>query len=229
MSYTRAGLALGIAATALVAGSASAAPARACGLITDAPNDTFAVRAQDSQKAYGPQEDALDIIGGDIATDAKSFTAVVRVKKLAMSAGTSPGGLSYRVSFYTPEGAAATPVARAFFVEGRIEPSGTTTFLAGYRDNVANGPSNFLGAGTGVFDVKASEVRITAPLSLWASTTGGVKPGMLLDLTGLDQSSGRYTVTNPATGGGAAAPFADVAASEKTYKAGTPSCVVVGK
>lgn len=219
-------LSLVAAAAATLTATSAGAAGQACKLIQDKENDTFLLRNQDTVGGpYGPQEDTLDIVSADIATDAKSITGVMRVKKLSTRAGTAPNGFTFRISFSTPE---VTAADRNLYLDGRVEGDGKTVFSVGFRDRLTNLGTK-LGDAVGVVDDKASEVRITAPLAFFAATNGGIKPGMVLEFEGLDHTTARYSATNPATGGGGTSVFADVARSDATYKAGTKSCVKVGK
>lgn len=204
------------AAVAVVAGGAvaSAAPAKpSCNLIEDAKADTFLIRSQDSAGAYGPNESAVDIVSGDIATDGKTITAVLRIAKLAKSSGTAPTGLSFRVQFASPSQDDENMYLSA-------ATNGTTeTFAAGTRAITANLATKLADA-TGVFDLAKSEVRISVPLKIFAAQ--GLKPGTKLSMAGLDQTANRLLPNGSGV-------FADVATSEKTYIAGAKSCVVPGK
>lgn len=215
------------ALSSIAAGGALAAPAKSkpkpvCNLISDAKDDTFAVRSQDSQGAYGPQEDALDLVSGDLASDGKVLTAVLRVKKMALTAGTSPNGLSFRVQF-THGG---LDEDTNLFLSGRAG-SGAQVFTAGSRAITANVSSKIADV-KGVFDVAKSEVRITAPLDVFKGLGGGIKTGTKLQLGELDQTASRFVAVNPATGADTAV-FADVTTSVSSYTVGAPSCVVPGK
>ena len=229
MNVTRLAVALAVGATALVSGAATAAPVKVCNLVTDPSGDTFLLRYQDELPLaghvlpYGPQEDGLDITSVDVATNATTITAVVRFKAVSSAIATSPRGYTARVQFATPDALGAD---RTFYLDALVT-GGTGTFQAGYRDVTAN-VSTKLTDATGVIDTKANEIRISAPLSAWASTNGGLKNGTVLDM-GYDQTASRFVATNPATGSNTSA-FADVVVGEeKSYKVGTPSCVPVGK
>lgn len=202
-------------------GSASAAPA--CKLFEDPAGDTFATRAQDTAGVYGPQEDAFDLLSGDIATNAKTITAVIRVAKLAKTAATSPVGLQYRMQFTIPTLDDDTNL----WMGAQIEGGTTEKFQVGKRAIAANLATK-TGDVTGVFDLAKNEIRIHAPLSAFAEF-GGIKNGTKISLSDLDQTASRYTgVANPVTGAPVAA-FADVVVGEKTYTAGRKTCVAVGK
>jgi hypothetical protein len=196
------------------AGGALAGPKKSCDLITDAENDTFLLRTQDSVGAYGPPEASLDIVGGDLASDDKTITGVLRVAKLATTAGTSPVGLSFRLQFALPGQTETNLYMTANIV------AGSESFAVGVRDILTN-TSTKLADATGTFDVEKSEVRISAPLAAFKEA-GGIEPGAKLTLADLDQTSSRPSGAGPSV-------FADVAISDKTYTAGNPSCVEVGK
>jgi hypothetical protein len=228
LSYVRPTVAVVLAASVVVAGAASAAPkpapkkaavAPVCKLVEDAKGDTFAARYQDTVHElggpglYGPAEPALDIVSADLAADANTITAVIRVDKLAKKVQTAPGGTAYRVQFATPSESDENLYLNA-------ATDGTTdTFTAGTRAITANVGTQ-LAAVTGVFDLANNEIRISAPLATFAAQ--GLKADTVLSLSGLDQTASRVAAAGRAA-------FADVATSTKTYKVGTPSCVVPGK
>ncbi len=222
--------ALGVAV--VLAPIADAAPKKpavkpVCNLVNDAAKDTFAVRAQDAQGAYGPQEDALDIVSMDLASDSKTLTGVVRVAKLAMSAQSAPGGTDYRISFTLP---GQDPTEGNFFLNARTTSAGVPSFLLGLRTVV--GASQSLTAkvadATGTFDLIKNEVRIHVPVSDVKTATESMAAGKKLSFVGLDLTSARQVAINPVTGIGTAT-FADVANSDKLYVAGAKSCVKPGK
>ena len=216
------------AATSLMGGAmAVAAPAPVCNLVQDAKGDTFAVRAQDTQKAYGPQEDAFDLVSLDVASNSTTLTGVFRVAKLATTAGTAPGGLDYKIQFVIP---GQDPAKENFIVNARTDRAGAPTFLLALRTVLAQGQavSTKIADATGSFDLAKNEVRVHVPLTAVKSGSSTLVKGAELTFKGLDQTSSRSTVVNPATGTATAA-FADVAATEKSYKLGTPACVIPGK
>lgn len=207
--------------------SVAATPSKvACNLVTDAAKDTFAVRAQDGQALYGPQEDALDILSMDIASDKTTLTGVIRVAKLATSVQSAPNGIDFRIGFTLPD---QDPTKGNFFLNARFT-GGAPAFLLGLRTVVAGGQSTTakLADGTGTFDTTKNEIHISVPVSAVTSGSAALTKGSKISLAGLDQTSARNVTVNPATGIGTAT-FADVAASETTYIAGAKSCVTPGK
>jgi hypothetical protein len=216
-----------VALVALVAPNANAAP-KSCNTITDPAGDTFAVRSQDGEGVYGPQDDGLDVISGDLASDGKVVTAVIRVKKLSRTVQTSPTGLTASLGFLI--GGSST-VVRLYgeLISGqpdRFEVSATAS------DAVPNTPSTFVGAATGVVDLAKNEVRITAPAALLAPY-GALKPGTPLfpnEAESATVARGVPAVTStPGQPMSTRGPFADIAAGGKATKVGAPSCVVPGK
>lgn len=203
--------ALGLLATAGVAG---AAPKPVCNLIEDDKGDTFALRSQDSAGVFGPQEDALDMVSGDLASDSKTLTGVIRVAKLSKSAATSPVGLSFRLQFSLPTQTDANLYMTANVI------GGAETFAIGVRDDLTN-TSTKLADVKGIFDVAKSEVRIFAPIAAF-KPAADIKPGSKLTFAGWDQTSSRPSGAGPSV-------FADVALSEKSYVVGAKSCVTPGK
>ena len=217
---------------ALVAGVAPLAeaapkPKPVCQTITDPKGDTFAVRAQDAQGAYGPQEDALDIVSADLASDGKVVTAVVRLSKLSRAIATSPQGFTVGVDFII---GSSSDVVRlqGVLVQGgdRFEVS------AKAGDALPNVPSTFVGAATGVVDEKKGEVRIHAPAEL-LKPYGTLAPGTKLIPNEAESATASRGVPAITTTPGAPmttrGPFADIAAAGKTIAVGAPSCVVPGK
>jgi len=181
-----------------------------CNLVTDAKGDADDISAAED---VGPNSPALDILSADIATDATNITAVLRVDKLTKNDSTSPLGNAWYVYFSGngPE----------LYLSGVLTPTGES-FSAGYVDTTRMS----LGAATGVFDTDKSEIRVTAPLAIFAPQAV-IKPGSKLST--LNALTQRYV-------GAAAAGFsrgvtlsADTAEGGKSYVAGSRSCVAVGK
>lgn len=205
-----AGLIFAVAFTGLVA-SAGAKVAPACNLLTDPAGDANGTFLADGV-AGAPSEDAVDIVSADIASTKKLLTTVLRVKKLATSSATAPGGLHWKFFF---------DVAGVQIYTQAIAPTGgSPAFTFGTIDGTT-GTSTSLGAAEGVLDLAKNEVRITVATSALPETP---KPGA--KITSLAPNAGRFF------GNDAALTFSDstdVATSDKTYIAGAPSCVAVGK
>ncbi|HEV2889478.1 MAG TPA: hypothetical protein VGX28_03810 [Frankiaceae bacterium] len=201
-----------LALTASTVGIADAAvrkpPPPPCKTITDATGDS----------EYGAP---LDIVSGDLASNAKTVTAVFRLADVSKSNSDAPTGQGYYFDF-TPAGA-ATPI----YLSYSVTPT-TEAFNYGWVDGSIH---RSLGSATGVYDTAKKEIRISAPVGAW-TTYGNPKPST--KLLGLTMTTywvlGAY-VPNPATGattGGGSLQMADDAVG-KTYVAGSASCVAVGK
>ena len=196
MKIVRPLVAVALGVSFVVAGSVSAKTAPACNLITDPAGDVTAVPS-----------DNLDILSGDIASNAKSLTAVIRVAKLATSDSTAPTGMAYNLRFQV-DGDAAT-----YYLLSSNTPTTGQVFEYG---TVATNVLTKVGDATGVIDMAKNEIRITAPLDF-----GGLKSGAKIGA--LQAFSQRRFVALLA---GADSTVID---DTKTYKAGAPSCVTVGK
>ena len=217
-----------VALTAPTAGAAPKKAAPACQLIVDPAGDTFAVRSQDQQGQYGPQEDGLDITSADLASDGKVVTAVVRIKKLSRAIALSPTGMTVGIDFLI---GASDSVVR---LQAAMPAGGTDRFEVASKaiDAVANTPMTYVGAATGVVDLAKNEVRITAPTAM-LEPFGAVKPGVKLMPNEAESATAARGVppitTTPGQPMSTRGPFADIAAGGKAAVVGAPSCVVPGK
>lgn len=197
---------LGVLATA---GLAGAAPAPVCKLVNDVKGDGTGFVFTDTD--YLPNDPNLDLISGDIATSGKLITAVIRTDELALSDPNSPTGRAYYANFMVG--------GAQLFLSAALDGAGAASFSGGFTETRRTS----LGEATGVVDPAKKEVRITAPVSLFAEKAA-IKDGVkILDLNLLAQ---RYVGQR---GVGGLTPSADEALGGKTYTAGAKSCVVVGK
>jgi hypothetical protein len=221
-----------VALVALVTPAAHAAAKPACHIITDPAGDTFAVRTQNDPPAgdphYGPQDDSLDVVSGDLASDGKVVTAVIRIKKLSRTVQTSPTGITASLGFLI--GGSDTVVRLyAVLTTGQTDRFEVSAISSGA---LANTPATYVGDAHGVVDLAKNEIRITA-LGTLLAPYGTLKPGTPLfpnenesATVGRNVPSGTKTQGQPMTTRG---PFADIAAGGKAIKVGAPSCVVPGK
>jgi len=227
-----AALAVAIAASGLTAAEAAKKPAPVCNLVTDDKNDTFAFRSQDnalpvvgSPTRGTPYDASFDITSADVASDGKVITAAIRVENIG-SAATSPQGRGFAFDFLLPTSEFQGSL-RAVLINGQAP-----YFEATYKDpSVPNGPSTFLATATGVVDEKKKEIRITAPVAVFAEL-GPIVKGTLITPAGDAATSGRAVPPSPGVAGQPIATryvFADVATVSKPYRAGTLSCVTPGK
>ncbi len=209
------------ACTALAAGTgvaAAAAPKPVCNLVTDKAGDTSVL------PGGVVTDDAMDITSVDVATDKKRITTVIRVKKLAARSASAPTGTLWQVNF--------TANDIVFSMSAHAYATGEITYTSSYATTASG--SLYAGGTTGVFDLKKSEIRMTAPLTLFAGQAS-IKPGKTV-ISALGGNTGAEIVVpdSPNRTFGSPiltyAPFeADVTSGGKDYKAGTASCVTVGK
>lgn len=191
---------VGVVATTGLAGAATKPKPKpvkpVCNLVTDPAGDVTVA------------SDNLDVVGGDLASDAKGITGVIRVKKLAATDGTAPSGFAYNFRFKV------TGSDKQYYLLASSEPSPIGALTFEYGTINATNQLTATGAAKGVLDTAANEVRMTAPLDLG---DGKVKPGTkFTDLQAITQrrfvvllSGSDSTVIDPS----------------KTYSAGAPSCV----
>ncbi len=199
-------------AVALV-GAIPGAPARAatCNQVTD--------RAGDARDMAGAN-DSLDILSADVGSDAKTVTAVIRVKKLLETSPTAPQTRNYYLMFSTNK-----PSARMFLTAqiyqggvarygwgtiGPVDPLGVLTL---YDDGFG-----VLHRATGFLDVAKNEIHVSALVSE-LSAKGGVAPGAKLAKL---EAATFYQL-------GFFIFESDAAESKVDYVAGSPSCVTPGK
>lgn len=199
--------------------NASAAAKPACNLVTDKAGDTSVY------PAGGLTSDALDITSVDLATNKRSLTAVIRVKKLAATSAAAPSGQQWQVGFNAG--------GVDFGVSAHANAAGSVLYYAFYSDPTTNSGSIYSATVTGVFDMAKSEIRMTTPLTTFAGeasiASGKTKITGISGQTGAEilipEPSGRFGNTLFSY-----APFeADLADGGKDYLAGSASCVAVGK
>ena len=205
----RPALALALLPVLLAAGAASGAPKPVCNLVTDATGDGTGFLMTDQD--YLPNDPNLDLVSGDVATKGRTLTAVIRTAELALSDSASPTGRAYYANF--------TVGGVELFLSAALDGAGAATYSGGYIDTTRQS----LGTVTGVVDVAKKEVRIHAPVSLFAEQAK-IKDGV--KITDLNLLAQRYVGDRSAAG---VTPSADEAVGGKSYSAGAPSCVAVGK
>ena len=190
---------------------AATAKAPACNLVSDASGDANGTFLQEGI-AGAPSEDAVDIVSGDLATKGKKLTTVLRVKKLATSSPTAPGGLHWKF-FFSVNGT-------QIFTQAIAAAGAAPTFTFGTIDGTT-GTSKSLGDAEGVIDTAKNEVRITVSTSALPES---VKSGTKIDT--FAPNAGRFVGNDNV---GTFSDSTDLASSDRTYVAGAPSCVTVGK
>lgn len=214
MRIARPVICLALAASLAAVGVAGAAtrpkPKPVCNLLTDAAGDANSFLVANPGLPVPPSDDYLDVLSGDIATDARTLTAVLRMKAVGSDA-TAPTGSTVYFNFFVGDA--------QYFVNAVLDGSGGATY--NYGDFTGTSGRKTLGVATGFIDPAKKEIHISVPVSAFpASIKSGTK---ITQLTALGQ---RFFGTAAA---GGLTPTADEAASAKTYVAGSLSCVKPGK
>lgn len=207
-----------LVASLLVVLAPALTPARAtspCNVIQDPPGD---VRFPGDQTAPPHYPRSLDIRSADIASDDKQLTSVIRVEELASLDVGSPGGLSYWFLF--------TAGGTRFLLNAFRTPHGdyfNVYTISGRPGTSSAGAATtrIIGPADGILDEDASEIRLTAPLSMFAAYQP-ISAGLALkDL----HAESFYQVSAVV---GRANHTADVANTTASYRASARSCVRVG-
>jgi hypothetical protein len=200
---------LAVAALPTASHAAPRPKPKVCNLVVDPAGDSAPVAS-----------DAVDIVGGDIASDSRKLTAVIRLKKWADTEPTAPLGRVYQINL-TGQGG-ETYAFMSYFTT----PAGAS-FKYGYHDATTNVDTG-TGTATGKVDPAKNEIRMTVPVgSLSQMGTGSFKSGARI--TGIEITVGRWlgAYASADVYGGFTSP-ADSAAAEKSYTGGSLSCVKVG-
>ena len=186
----------------LAAGGALAAPKPVCNLVKDEKGDAAIVSSQP----------ALDIVTGDIATNAKNITAVIRLDGTPSGANAEAAGGTRYSFLFSPQGA-----ENPQYLSALVPFVGEPTFRTGQAVTDDAGTTTYTNDTDQVEGViKDDEVTITAPLSAFASRAS-MKSGT--KLSGLQ-------VETFALVGVFLVPVDDAAG--KSYVVGTRSCVTPG-
>lgn len=215
MRVARPALCLALVASLAAAGVAGAAtrpkPKPVCKLVVDDQGDA-------SFLGFAPNDANVDIVSADVASDAKTVTAVLRLASFSEMDPQAPLGRGYYVLFNAP--GSEFPVYFNFQITPDLK-----RFTWGSRETLATGSGSYVkkGDAVGVLDAAKKEIRISAPVSA-VTAVANVKPGA--KLTNLTANSTMVLGTS-ATGG--LVSTVDQAESAKSYVAGYPSCVVPGK
>jgi hypothetical protein len=195
-----------------------------CQVIKDASGDA-------AYNGAVPGDGNDDVVSGDIASDGKTLTGVIRLAALAQPDPMAPFGQGFFVRF-TPKG-----TDKVLFVSARTYPQGTS-FVYGYAapDPTSGINTSYtLGTAKGVVDTAKKEVRISAPVAAFNS---GAQVKLVKGLKLLSPTAdtwrlvGQGVVPSQEVGGtrvplgGLLLPFDD--ASGPAYVMGTPSCVKLG-
>lgn len=199
---TRLPLLLALAATAAAVPAADAAPKPkplpvSCRLAVDPTEDATGTAGG----AAGANDAGLDLEAVDLATSATELTVVFDVLSLS------------RFDFLAPAGRVFTAT---FTVNGKQQ---TVRVVVTPMEQTGND----WGAGRGIVDEAATQVRVTVPLA--TLPTGALKANST-KITGLSATSQRWV--GPAASGTAVGDVVDSATTAKTYVHRQRSCVRVG-
>ncbi|HVE63329.1 MAG TPA: hypothetical protein VNB94_05965 [Mycobacteriales bacterium] len=189
---------------------ATAAPGPACQSTKDDKGDVYALRNAADQKTPDP---ALDLVSADVASNASTLTAVIRVDKLG-SPSTAPSGVNYSLTFNVSG-------SELLYYASATRGPAMTGFDFGSRENLpaVTSVSTSRGVPAGTFDEGTSEVRISVPLTMFGDSVKFV----------LGKTKVSVVEVFSSRGAAHRGPFADDAAGGKSYVHGTKNCVVVGK
>ena len=213
---------LPLAATTSALAVTKPAPKQVCHIVTDATGDA----------SYNnvPGDGNDDIVSGDLASDGKTLTVVLRLAALAEPDPTSPFGQGFFMRFN------AKGSDNQLFMSARTFPTGTA-FAYGYSgaDPTSGINTSYtLGAATGVIDTAKKEVRISAPNAAFSAAGVKLLKGTKLTLPSAETYHivGQGLVPSQSVGG-QRVPIGGLllqfdGATGKSYVIGTPSCVKLG-
>lgn len=222
LRITRPALCLALAASLTAAGAAGAATKPkakpkavkpVCNLITDAAGDA-------SMQAPAPGDDALDILGADLASNAKNVTAVIRLKSVT-SSGSGQLGRDIQMTFDL-----AGAVAKVW-IGYTTSAYGGDAFQYGVIGQGAQGITSPTGDAVGVIDKATNEVRMTVPVGD-LNALGKIKPGAKVANLAVSASQLIGVAPNPSGTYGFNSRKVDDAVGTKSYVAGSLSCVKPG-
>jgi hypothetical protein len=214
MRITRPVVCLAVTASLLGTGVAGAAVKKpvakpVCNLVTDPGADTAL------------PDDGMDILGGDVASDAKSFTAVIRLKSVK-STGLGELGRDLQMTFDLP--GAEAPV----WIGYTTSAYGGDAFQYGLIGKGDAGATSPTGDAVGIIDTAKNEIRMTVPVSA-LNALGKAKPGAKVSNIAIAASQLVGIAPNPLDTYAFESFAIDDAAGSKAYVAGQASCVKPGK
>ncbi len=220
MKLTRTVVCLTLVASVAGAGSAVAAtkpkpkPVKpVCNLVVDPAGDA-------SLQAPLPGDDALDIVGADIASDAKNVTAVIRLKSVS-SNGLGQLGRDVQMNFDLAGAEAQV------WIGYTTSAYGGDAFQYGLIGKGTGGSTSPTGKAAGVVDKVKNEIRMTVSVAD-LNALGKIKPGAKVTNIAVSAAQLVGIAPNPSGAYGFASEDLDDAAGTKAYIAGSPSCVKPG-
>ena len=217
------GIGLGLLALGAVVAPDAQAERTSCNIVTDATGDAKNVPGTGHQSVL-PNQDDLDITSGDLATNRRFLTTVVRVKDLSYVLSAAPRARQYLMYFHIGKTDYATSATRY--------PDGQVFWLNGGK--AGEGPQRVdpLGIGSnykivsGVFDLARSEVRVTVPLGLFR-VDGPVTRGHII--SGISAATYQGVGVNTAAGATAGGQEDQSDGPPARYIIDSPSCVTPGR
>jgi hypothetical protein len=209
-----------IAVVGVVPASAAPAKPKACNLIVDDKGDSAASAV--------PGDESVDILSGDLASNAKTVSGAIRLSKLTNPNPQAPFGQVYFILF-SVKGSPDTLTLSA-----TLSPAGTQ-FKYGYEGvdpNTGVNTSYTLGDAQGT--VSGNEIRIWADIAKFPQAKL-IKPNVkttLLEAEARRMYGQRFVPSQEA--GGVRVPLGGVTlvfdeAAGKSYYFGQSSCLPVGK
>jgi hypothetical protein len=207
-----------------VGGAHAAAPKPTCKVISDVAGDV----SVETPGTSAPADDSDDLLWADVASNAKSITAVLHMKGLAYPDPNWLFGRSYSVNFQLKGND-----FDELFLTARTFPEGVQYHL-GHRATLPplGSSSNVYDAVvTGSIDTAKGEIRITAPMSELAKLGKAPKGAPLKGLNATVERLAGQGVVGSQTVNGNRIPLggfryaADASDKSKPYALGTPSCL----
>jgi hypothetical protein len=198
-----------VAALTVLAPAAHGAGRPLCRLVADATGDIDGKVRTDHRE--------LDILSGDVASDASTVTTVIRLRRTPRPGPTSPS-VSYEFTWRYGDYDVTTVVATA--------PTGTSYDVV-WSVPGSRRRTGFNSALIGVFDTERNEVRLTFEL---AALRAAVPDGGT-EFSGFTLRAQEFTgllVPLPKGGMFGAGHDADTATTQRTYRLGTRTCVRAG-
>jgi hypothetical protein len=210
-------LACTAAVAAFTLAPSATAAGKVCNLVVDAKGDQRMGGNHTPDGVYESPDQ--DIVGGDIASNKRYVTAVVRLASLRDVDTDVPTGRSYVAAFTV--GATRYSMHAVYGVDSQSGSASNDTAGVG------------LGHVGVVWDFQSREVRMTAPVSYFGAKPGSRIGGLTLTSNYHFGSGGVSVGAVPGYGAYAGAfgtdSAGDTATTTRTYVAGTPSCVGVAR
>lgn len=210
MKLVRTATAVAAGAALVFAGTAGAAVKKPlpCNLITDDKGDA------DIDGNGTGNDSALDVTSVDFGSDKKTVTIVLRVAKASPKSAVVPVGATKFQTNFTVGGV-------AYFASVVSDSDITGAF-----GTVGTGSNTILTTPPAVIDTVTNEVRISVPTADFPTP---FKTGDAFSAITARTSGAVVKIATPVLNGSTGGVGVDSATAEVVYKAGTKTCVTVGK